>query len=155
MQARMYDSIAFRECTHHSEDGDEVGQCEGDSSVGGTGLSGGYGGGGYGRGGGGCGKDGEDGGEVCNEDTNTLSNLDAESRAFRLILRVDAPLLRVASCFGGLMLYKWRAIQGLRYSDDITGTTTDCEHVVLHRRMAKRGHRRIFLAPSMLYIHGS
>jgi hypothetical protein len=137
-RARMYDSIAFRECALHGGEGGEEGEAywpersaasiestHGDSTCGET------------RG------------------TNTLTSFDAERRALAMTLRVDAPLLRVASCFGGLMLYKWRSIKGLRYSDvNITARMDDCEHVFLHRRMALRGRGRIYLAPSLTYFHG-
>ena len=140
----MYDSIAFREYVDDDDaDDDQWGNTDE-----------------------GTGRDSDTGTDT---DTDTLTNVAAEARALGLSLAVDGPLLRVRSCFGGLMVYRWRAVYGLRYGStkgtsaggastdagiDVERGVGDCEHVLLHKHMAQRGHGRIFLAPSLIYMHG-
>ena len=54
------------------------------------------------------------------------------------------PPMRVASCFGGLAIYAADAMRRAEYGGE------DCEHVVLHARMAAAGHDRLFFNPSLL-----
>jgi hypothetical protein len=61
-----------------------------------------------------------------------------------MVFPTGAPLLRVRSCFGGLAIYRMEAMAAAEYGGE------DCEHVVLHRRMAEAGHDRVFLNPSMV-----
>lgn len=62
--------------------------------------------------------------------------------------RRGAPMVPVASCFGGLGVYRMEAFLAGRYGGG------DCEHVALHRQMREAGHARIFLNPSQITIYG-
>jgi len=55
-------------------------------------------------------------------------------------------LVPVKSCFGGMGIYRMAAMAGCRYGSD------DCEHVTLHRTMHQRGHGRLFVNPSLIFI---
>jgi hypothetical protein len=63
------------------------------------------------------------------------------------------PLFAVQSGFGGLGVYRWEAIKGLRYG---VGLNSDprveviCEHAFLHRQMIAAGNSRLFINPSMI-----
>lgn len=59
------------------------------------------------------------------------------------------PMVRVDSCFGGLGLYRMRALTECAYAGE------DCEHVSLHRQMAEKGMDRLFLNPSQVILYGS
>lgn len=54
----------------------------------------------------------------------------------------------VESAFGGLGVYRFRAIRGLRYSGELNGHEI-CEHVPFHRSVRERGGR-IFIVPSLI-----
>jgi len=61
------------------------------------------------------------------------------------IYRRGQPLLPLWSCFGGLAVYRMEALRaGCRYEGG------DCEHVMLHRRMRRRGFGRLFMNPSQM-----
>lgn len=64
------------------------------------------------------------------------------------VLRRGEPLQRVASCFGGLGIYKMAAFLSARYAGG------DCEHVALHRGMREAGFDRLYLNPSQLAFYG-
>ncbi len=55
----------------------------------------------------------------------------------------------VKSAFGGMCIYKHKAINSLRYPED----SSDCEHVLFHQLLAKRGHS-IAVNPSFLLLAG-
>jgi hypothetical protein len=57
-------------------------------------------------------------------------------------------LLPVVSCFSGFGIYKIKAIMGCRYLGD------DCEHVLFHKQMHMKGHKKFFINPSMIVILG-
>jgi len=58
------------------------------------------------------------------------------------------PLVPVASCFGGLALYRMEAMLSARYEGG------DCEHVPFHRNMRQQGLSRIYLNPSQIVHYG-
>jgi hypothetical protein len=61
-------------------------------------------------------------------------------------------LYPVDSAFGGLAIYKFNAIQGLRYKvidNDDSRVEVRCEHFSLNRQAAERGYTRIFINPEM------
>jgi glycosyltransferase involved in cell wall biosynthesis len=67
-------------------------------------------------------------------------------------LKRGQPLIRVASAFGGLAIYKKEAISGCRYGVlDNTGEKVECrtEHVHLYRQMKENGYDRIYVNPAM------
>lgn len=66
----------------------------------------------------------------------------------RLSWRPGDPLVRVSSCFGGLGVYRMRALLNCRYSGG------DCEHVALHREMCEQGMDRLFLNPNQTACYG-
>ncbi len=58
------------------------------------------------------------------------------------------PLVPVRSCFGGLCVYRAPAFFcGERYDGG------DCEHVVFHEALRRRGYDRQFLNPSQIVLY--
>ena len=61
--------------------------------------------------------------------------------------------VRVASGFGGLAIYRFEAVQGLRYAvlpNDDPRVEVRCEHFSLCKRMIERGYDKIYLNPAMV-----
>jgi glycosyltransferase involved in cell wall biosynthesis len=61
-------------------------------------------------------------------------------------------LVLVESAFGGLAIYKFDAIRGLKYNvdkNDDDRVEVHCEHFSLNRQIALRGYNRIFVNPKM------
>jgi hypothetical protein len=57
--------------------------------------------------------------------------------------------IEVQSAFGGLAIYPWRAISGLRYEpDQVTDSILECEHVSFSRSIKFR-NVKIFIEPSL------
>jgi hypothetical protein len=68
--------------------------------------------------------------------------------AKRLRFERGGPRVPLASCFGGLALYRMEAFRsGARYDGP------DCEHVAFHRGLAARGFGRLFMNPSQLVLY--
>lgn len=60
--------------------------------------------------------------------------------------------VRVYSAFGGLTIYKYEAIKGLRYQvldNDDKRVEVRCEHYSIYKQMAERGYDKVFINPSM------
>lgn len=60
--------------------------------------------------------------------------------------------VRVFSAFGGLAIYRFEAIQGLRYQalpNDDNRVEVRCEHYSLYKQMVERGFRRFYVIPAM------
>lgn len=60
--------------------------------------------------------------------------------------------VRVFSAFGGLAIYRYEAVKGLRYqlldnNDD--RVEVRCEHFSIYKQMAERGYDKVFINPSM------
>lgn len=70
-------------------------------------------------------------------------------------LKPDNSWIRIASGFGGLAIYKFEAVNGLRYSvpslanNDIR-VEVKCEHFSLCKQMIERGYDKIYLNPAMV-----
>lgn len=63
----------------------------------------------------------------------------------------DDPV-RVFSAFGGLAIYRFDAVAGLRYSaipNDDSRVEVRCEHFSLYKQMADRGYTRTYINPAM------
>ncbi len=65
----------------------------------------------------------------------------------QLVYNRGEPLIKVDSCFGGLMLYNRDSIQGIRYDGG------DCEHAIFHKRMKATGHNSIYMNPSQIVLY--
>lgn len=65
----------------------------------------------------------------------------------RMTFERGSPMTSVASCFGGLGVYRMPAFLVARYGG------RDCEHVVLHDKMKNAGFQRLFLNPAQLVIY--
>ena len=68
------------------------------------------------------------------------------------------PLFAVQSAFGGMGLYRWEALKGLRYgleSNQDDRVEVVVEHTYLHRRLIAAGHSRLFINPSMTVYYDS
>lgn len=60
--------------------------------------------------------------------------------------------VRVYSAFGGLAIYKFEAIKGLRYQvldNNDNRVEVRCEHYSIYKQMAERGYDKVFINPSM------
>lgn len=60
--------------------------------------------------------------------------------------------VRVYSAFGGLAIYKYEAIKGLRYKlidNDDNRVEVRCEHFSICQQMEKRGYGKIYINPKM------
>lgn len=69
-----------------------------------------------------------------------------------------APLLAVASAFGGLAIYRYPALMSANYcvlDNADPEVEVLCEHIGLHKQMAENGHRNIYINPSMLVLYES
>ncbi|MDR0613708.1 MAG: hypothetical protein LBG45_09605 [Dysgonamonadaceae bacterium] len=67
-------------------------------------------------------------------------------------LKPDMPLIRVASAFGGLAIYRREAIAGCRYGvlmNDDEKVESRTEHFFFHQQMKERGYDKIFINPAM------
>ena len=63
--------------------------------------------------------------------------------------------IRVYSAFGGLAIYRFEAVKGLRYAcpslrNDDDRVEVKCEHYSLYKQMAERGYDKVFINPSMI-----
>lgn len=63
--------------------------------------------------------------------------------------------IRVASGFGGIAVYRYEAVKGLRYSEPALDNNDDrveakCEHYSLYKQMMERGYDRFYLNPAMV-----
>lgn len=66
--------------------------------------------------------------------------------------RLSESLLPVSSAFGGLAIYRWEAIKGLRYElepNDDDRVEVYCEHRSIYRQMYERGYCNFFINPCM------
>ena len=67
------------------------------------------------------------------------------------------PLFAVQSAFGGMGLYRWKAIAGHRYGVENNHNDPNieviCEHAYLHRQMIAAGYFRLFINPSMIVYY--
>lgn len=73
-----------------------------------------------------------------------------EESLYRRMVRIEKnePWIEVDSAFGGLAIYKYQIIQGLRYLGKI-GTKTICEHVPFNQGIRER-NGRIFIVPGLI-----
>ena len=63
--------------------------------------------------------------------------------------------VRVASGFGGLTIYRYEAVEGLRYAEpaienDDARVEVRCEHFSLYKQMIERGYDRFYINPAMV-----
>ena len=63
--------------------------------------------------------------------------------------------VRVASGFGGLTIYRYEAVKGLRYTEpaienDDARVEVRCEHFSLYKQMIDRGYNHFYLNPAMV-----
>lgn len=67
-------------------------------------------------------------------------------------LKKNMPFIRVYSSYGGIAIYKSKAIKGLRYApvfNEYGGVQVRCEHFSLFKAMAERGYNKVFINPNM------
>lgn len=60
--------------------------------------------------------------------------------------------VRIASGFGGLAIYRFEVVRGLRYEaldNDDAGVEVKCEHFSLYKQMTERGYDRFYINPAM------
>lgn len=76
----------------------------------------------------------------------------AENRETWAGIKKNMPFIRVYSAYGGLTIYRYPAIKGLRYKivDNLAGATeVRCEHFSIYQQMAQNGYDKIFINPNM------
>jgi hypothetical protein len=71
-------------------------------------------------------------------------------------LKRGMPLYPVASAFGGMAIYEYKALMSAEYQalpneDPEVGYL--CEHIALHKEMTANGYHRIFINPSQYVIY--
>jgi len=71
------------------------------------------------------------------------------------VLKGYGTWMRVFSAFGGLAIYRYDAIKGLRYAhpslnNDDERVEVRCEHYSLYKQMAERGYDKVYINPSMI-----
>lgn len=67
-------------------------------------------------------------------------------------LRPGDDWVRIASGFGGLAIYRFEAVKGLRYyaePNDDERVEVRCEHFSLYRQMIARGYEHFYINPAM------
>jgi len=67
-------------------------------------------------------------------------------------LKPNMPLIRVASAFGGLAIYKKEAIANCRYGvmlNDDENVECRCEHYYFYQQMKANGYDKIFINPAL------
>jgi hypothetical protein len=62
--------------------------------------------------------------------------------------------IRVASGFGGVAIYRYEAVKGIRYAEptlenDDSRVEAKCEHFSIYKQMIERGYDRFYLNPAM------
>ena len=60
--------------------------------------------------------------------------------------------IRVFSAFGGLAIYKYDAVKGLKYqllSNDDDRVEVKCEHYSIYKQMAEAGYNKVYINPAM------
>lgn len=75
-----------------------------------------------------------------------------ENRIGWSLLHKNMPFIRVASAYGGLTIYRYQAIQNLRYKifDNLAGgIEVRCEHFSLYQQMREKGYNKIYINPNM------
>lgn len=90
----------------------------------------------------------EDGKENIPQSELTIDN----NRYLWANLNINMPFIRVFSAFGGLAIYKYESIKGLRYSvinNHYGGVEVKCEHVSIHYGLKDRGHNKTYINPNM------
>lgn len=68
-------------------------------------------------------------------------------------LKPEDDWVRVFSAFGGLAIYKFEAIKGLRYkliNNDDNRVEVRCEHFSLYKQMVERGYNKFYINPAMV-----
>ena len=73
------------------------------------------------------------------------------SDKFASIRPGDSPV-RVFSAFGGITIYRFEAVRGLRYKllqNEDERVEVRCEHFSLYRQMADKGYDKVYINPSM------
>ena len=71
-------------------------------------------------------------------------------------LKTSDDLIRVYSAFGGLAVYRFEAVQGLRYSvveNNDPQVEVHSEHVGLYKQMVERGFDKFYINPAMRILY--
>ena len=69
-------------------------------------------------------------------------------------LHKGMPLVRVFSAFGGLAIYRYEAVRGLRYDvykNDDSRVEVRCEHYSIYKQMKDRGYDKVYINPNMSF----
>lgn len=68
---------------------------------------------------------------------------------YQKLIPLKFPLIETVSSFGGLGIYKIKAIKGCKYDSFSLDGTPQCEHIEFHKGIVRNGGR-IFICPSLL-----
>lgn len=91
----------------------------------------------------------EDGKEKIPQTENSINY----NRYLWASIKCNMPFIRVFSAYGGLAIYKYNSIKGLRYSaidNKFGGVEVLCEHVSLHKQLSINGHNKTYINPNMV-----
>ena len=68
-------------------------------------------------------------------------------------LSPEDPWVRVFSAFGGVAVYRYECVKGLRYRvipNSDPRVEVRCEHYSIYQQMGERGYHRVFINPAMI-----
>jgi hypothetical protein len=94
--------------------------------------------------------------EIGNEKESQNEKIIHQNQGKWAFLKKGMPLIPVYSAFGGLAIYKYELIKGLRYGvfqNNNSRVEVKCEHFSLHDRMIKNDNAKIFINPNMLILY--
>jgi hypothetical protein len=95
--------------------------------------------------------------EIGNENESQSETIIYKNQSKWAFLRKGMPLIPVYSAYGGLAIYKYELIKGLRYGvvlNNDSRVQVKCEHFFLHDSIKKKyNNARIFINPSMVILY--
>lgn len=94
--------------------------------------------------------------EIGNENKSQTERIIHQNQYKWAFLQKGMPLIPVYSAFGGIAIYKYEVIKGLRYdviSNNDSRVQVKCEHFSLHDNMIKRNNAKIFINPNMVLLY--
>jgi hypothetical protein len=89
----------------------------------------------------------------CGQEDNPQTEESIKATQYKwAFLKPNMPLIRVASAFGGLTIYKREAIANCRYGvmlNEDEHVECRCEHYYFHQQMKANGYDKIFINPAL------
>jgi len=94
--------------------------------------------------------------EIGNENESQSEKIIFKNQSKWAFMSKGMPLIPVYSAFGGLAIYKYQLIKGLRYGvipNNNSRVEVKCEHFYLHDKMINKYNAKIFINPNMLILY--